>query len=94
MLNWLLAHLGYVAVDTDDIARRLAGELLRLWGSDIGMLGESSGKAELQRRYMEVAMACGLPATISRQVANRAWDYVAQAQQQPVVDRTGFSFYR
>lgn len=94
MLNRILSLLGIVVIDTDDIARRLAGELLRLWGSDIGMLAESSGKQELQRKYMEIAMATGLPGTIARQVADRAWGYVAQAQRVPAVEQRGFGFYR
>lgn len=81
-------------VGSDDLARRLAGDMLRLWGSDLHQLAESTGKAELQRKYMEMAMATGLPGSISRQVAERAWGYVARAQRVPVADRRGFHFWR
>lgn len=94
MIPRLLTYLGFVVADIDAIARRLAGELLRLWGTDIVMLSRSDGTQELQRRYMEVAMATGLPGHIARQVAERAWAYVAQAQRVPVEDKTGFHFWR
>jgi hypothetical protein len=94
MLPTLLTYFGLVVADIDVIARKLAAELLRLWGTDIVMLSASDGKQELQRKYMEIAMATGLPGSIARKVADRAWGYVAQAQRVPVVeDRVGFSFY-
>jgi hypothetical protein len=93
LLNSLFAYFGIILTSSDDLARRLASDILRLWGSDIYQLAESDGRQELQRRYMEIAMATGLPGSISKQVASKAWGYVRQAQQVPVVNRKGFSFY-
>ena len=93
MLNAILAYLGLSIVNLDSVARRLAGDMLRVWGSDVDTLAPSTGKQELQRKYMEMAMATGLPGGIARQVANRAWRYIVQAQQVPIIERDGFSFY-
>lgn len=94
MITNLLARWGYIVIDTDTIARKLAGETIRVWGSDLYRLSELDGTQELQRKYVEIAMATGLPGNIAFQVADRAWRYVRQAQRVPVVDRTGFHFWR
>lgn len=94
MLKRTMARLGLLVISTDDVERRLASNLIRLWGGSLYQLSAQEGQAELQRKYIEVALATGLPSSISKQVAKRAWRYVRAAQQQPLPVRQSFRLYQ
>ncbi len=93
MLTSLLLRLGIAVVNLDLVARVLAADVLRV--HEVDVLDPYGTLHELRRRYASLAVETGLPMAAQRKVADMAWGYIAQAQEQPSEpsNRREFTFY-
>ena len=82
----LLLHMAFLVwrwryrFDAGRVADVMAADLIEKYQDDIYQLSEDGVKKYATQRYMEIAASVGLPSAPADFVANRAWDWIAQAQ--------------
>lgn len=87
----LLARFHLYTLDTDAVARALAGKVLQDFSPD--ELDPSGTVQHLRTRYMRLVAEYGLPAGACNAVADRAWAIVAHARSIPTYLPNAFAFY-
>ena len=81
-------------VDLDDVAAALAVRILRDFAADVQVLERGGTVQVLRTRYMQLVAEYGLPGHCCNDVADRAWGYIARAQDVETTDAGGqFAFY-
>lgn len=97
MLRLLMHWSGLATVDLDRVARALAEGILEDYDGMLDELQSAGTKQYLRTQYMRLVSRYGLPGDAANDVADRAWNIIAETRggspDAATSDANGFAFY-